>query len=384
MVFSIFLIFTGAALLSTLALYTRQSLLVAYLILGIVIGPWGFKLIADPSTVSQIGDVGIIFLLFLLGLNLHPQKLFQMLKKTTWVALISSTTFSIVGALVALLSGFALTESIVVGLAMMFSSTIIGLKLLPTTVLHHQHTGEIMISILLMQDLLAMLVLLGIKAMSNGYISWLDIGIIVVSLPALFIFAFVVERYVLIRLLRRFDRVQEYMFLLAIAWCLSLTELAKYMGLSEEIGALVAGVSIATSPIALYIAESLKPLRDFFLVIFFFSIGASFNWYYLNEIILPALGLAILLVILKPFLLKILLIGSGEQNKTSFEVGARLGQASEFSLLVAYLAQSNQLIAEKTSYLIQATTILTFIISTYFVVQRFQTPVATCERLRRD
>ena len=152
--YTIFLIFAGAAVFSTLVLYTKQSLLVAYILLGAVLGPWGLKLITDLRAVQQVGEVGIVFLLFLLGLHLQPQNLIHMLKKVTWIATFSSLLFAIIAYLIGRWFGLSNTESWVLGAAMMFSSTIIGLKLLPTTILHHQHTGEVMISVLLMQDLI--------------------------------------------------------------------------------------------------------------------------------------------------------------------------------------------------------------------------------------
>ena len=95
--FTIFIIFSGAAFLSTLVLYTKQSLLVAYILLGAVLGPWGVKLVPDVTTVQQVGDIGIVFLLFLLGLHLQPQNLIHMLKKVTWIALVSSFIFAATG-----------------------------------------------------------------------------------------------------------------------------------------------------------------------------------------------------------------------------------------------------------------------------------------------
>lgn len=382
-VFSIFLIFSGAAVLSTVALYTRQSLLVAYMLLGIILGPWGLKLISDPSTVREIGDVGIIFLMFLLGLNLQPQNLLHMFKKTTWIAVVSSIVFAGTGFLVARLFGFSSFEAWIIGGAMMFSSTIIGLKLLPTTILHHQHTGEIMISILLMQDLLAIIFLLIIHA-SLGGLTLMDLGVVSLSLPSLILFAFLFERFVLIKLIARFDRVREYMFLLAIAWCLGLSQLAKTMGLSSEIGAFIAGVSIATSPIAFYIADSLKPVRDFFLVMFFFAVGASFNTSFFPQVALPSIILGVLLLLVKPLTFRELLRSVDETRPVALEVGVRLGQSSEFSLLIAYLAASSGLISAEASNLIQAATMITFIASSYIVVLKYPTPVAISERLRRD
>src|SRR5580704_5176818 len=98
--YTIFLIFAGAAIFSTLVLYTKQSLLVAYILLGAILGPWGLKLVSDVSTVQQVGDIGIVFLLFLLGLHLQPQNLVHMLRKITWIAIVSSVLFAVIAYLI--------------------------------------------------------------------------------------------------------------------------------------------------------------------------------------------------------------------------------------------------------------------------------------------
>lgn len=383
---SMFLVFSGAAVLATLVLYTRQSLLVAYMLLGMLLGPSGLKLLSNHDIVKEIGDVGIIFLLFLLGLHLHPQDLWHMFRKVTIVAVVSSLVFGALGVAVGMGFDFTWQESLIIGAAMMFSSTIIGLKLLPTTILHHQHIGEVMISVLLMQDILAIIVLLLIHGAGTSTLNFAGIGLLAVTLPTLVGFAFVVERYVIAKLLARFDLIQEYVFLVAIGWCLGMAELAHLMGLSEEIGAFIGGVAIAAGPIALFIAESLKPLRDFFLVMFFFSIGASFELHYLPAVIVPALVLSAIALLVKPWLFSLLLQRNGESKSTAWEVGVRLGQSSEFSLLVAYLAASTvpALIGDRANYLIQAMTILTFMVSSYLVVLRYPTPIALSDRMRRD
>lgn len=383
--YTVFLIFAGASIFSTLVLYTRQSLLVAYILLGAVFGPWGLKLITDLSAVKQVGDVGIVFLLFLLGLHLQPQNLIHMLRKVTWIALLSSALFALISYWIGRWFGLSTTESWVLGAAMMFSSTIIGLKLLPTTILHHQHTGEVMISVLLMQDLMAIIVLILINGSQAGSgFSWNDLTMVGLALPALILFAFAAEKYILVKLLARFDRTQEYVFLLAIGWCLGMSVLAQKIGLSEDIGAFVAGVALAASPISLFIAESLKPLRDAFLVMFFFSVGAMFNFGYFAQVILPALILATLMLVLKPLFFRLMLMKAGEKKSVAREVGVRLGQASEFSLLVASIAWSTHLITDVGSNLIQATTILTFIVSSYVVVLKYPTPMSLTDKMRKD
>ncbi|WP_131783434.1 cation:proton antiporter [Legionella gresilensis] len=382
--YTIFLIFAGAAVFSTLVLYTRQSLLVAYILLGAALGPWGLKLVTDVTVVQQVGDIGIVFLLFLLGLHLQPQNLVHMLKKITGIAFISSALFAVIAFCIGRWFGLSISESWVLGATMMFSSTIIGLKLLPTTILHHQHTGEVMISVLLMQDVIAIIVLILINGAQGDGLSLNDFILVGFALPSLTLLAFAVERYVLVKLLARFDRTQEYVFLLSIGWCLALSFIAEQIGLSEDIGAFVAGVALASSPISLYIAESLKPLRDFFLVMFFFSIGATFNFSFVAQVIIPACLLGLLMLLLKPLVFQYLLVKSGEKKLVAKEVGFRLGQASEFSLLVASIALSTNLISEVASNLIQATTILTFIVSSYLVVLKYPTPIALSDKMRKD
>jgi Kef-type K+ transport system membrane component KefB len=383
-VFTVFLVFTGAAIFATVALFARQSLLVAYIVLGALFGPSALGLVSDPELIRSISEFGIMFLLFLLGLNLQPQELLRMVRKTTLVTLLSSLLFFAVGCTVSLAFGFSVMEALLVGGAATFSSTIIGLKLLPTTILHHQRTGEVIISILLLQDMLAIVLLLVVQGSSQGDMQLLDILKLVVALPALVGFAWVIERYVLIRLIRRFDKIQEYIFLMTIGWCLGMAELASLLGLSAEIGAFIAGVVLASSPIAMFIAESLKPLRDFFLVLFFFSLGAGFDISTIDEVILPAALLAGALMLLKPPVFRWLLLRTGESQKRSHEVGYRLGQMSEFSLLLAVLAFEQGVIGLEASYLIQLSTLLTFLVSSYLVVMRFPTPIAVSDDLRRD
>lgn len=384
LIFGIFLIFAGAAVLSTFALITRQSMLVAYILLGAILGPWGLKVFNNAGLVHGVGDVGIIFLLFLLGLHLPPQKLYHMLRKVTWVGIVSSVIFALVGYVVALLAGFSVVECLIVGAAMMFSSTIIGIKLLPTTILHHQHTGEVMIGVLLFQDLIAIAVLLLMHGGTGTGVIWRDLALVLFGFPAVLLFAFLIERFLLMRLFHRFNRIKEYMFLVAIAWCLSMAVLAQLLGLSAEIGAFIAGVSLASSAVSIYIAESLKPVRDFFLVMFFFSVGASFNLDYLPVVIIPALILTLLLLVIKPFSYRFLLQWVGESRQVAWEVGVRLAQVSEFSLIIVYTGLEMHLISNAAAYLIEATTILSFVASSYWVVLRYPTPVAMSDRLRRD
>lgn len=383
-VHAIFLIFTGAAVIATLVLYARQALPVAYIALGLLLGPWGVGLATDPAVIRGMAEVGIIFLLFLLGLNLEPQDLRRLAREATAVTLVTSAAFWTAGAAIGLAFGFSVLDAVLIGAAMMFSSTIIGLKLLPTSTLHHQRMGEMIVSILLLQDIIAIIILLLIQGWGSGADPATDIAVIVFGAPALIAFAFLFSRYAITHLFHKFDQIREYVFLLAIGWCLALAELSEVMGLSYEIGAFVAGVSLATNPVTRFIAESLKPLRDFFLIIFFFALGAGFDVTALPDVILPALALAAAALLIKPFVFDRILERWHERPDMSRQIGVRLGQISEFSLLVAVAGLETGVLSGQASYAIQAATILTFIGSSYWIVLRYPTPVAVSDRLRQD
>ncbi len=342
--------------------------------------------VENHEFIQQVADIGIMFLLFLLDLSLNPNKLIGLIKDATLVTLLSSIVFALIGYITALALGFSNIESTVIAGSMVFSSTIIGLKLLPTTVLHHKHTGEVIISILLLQDLIAIIMLLLLHSQSDTNQSGTYHLIqLVLSLPLLIGFTYYFSKYVLSYLFRKFDKILEYVFLVAIGWCLGISQLADWIGLSHEIGAFIAGVSIATSPISLFISESLKPLRDFFLIIFSFAIGAGFQLEILSEVIIPSILFAALALGIKPIMFRYLLQKfGGEDKQVANEIGYRIGQLSEFSILLGALALNVSIIGEKAAYLIHVSTIITFFVSSYIVVLRFPSPIAVSDRLRRD
>lgn len=381
---SFFLIFCGAAVLASAALYTRQPLLVAYIVLGVLLGPHGFSIISNVNYISEMSHIGIIFLLFLLGLDMQPRALLSVLKKATHIAILSCASFALLGFTLGLVFGFTMMEAIVLAMASMFSSTIIGIKLLPTTVLHHKHTGEMMIGLLLLQDFIAILCLLILLSGNSGSFEWRPLMSAVVSLPLLAAFAYFFVRFVITKIIAKFDRFQEYIFLLAIGWCLGLAEMAEKVYLSAEIGAFIAGISIATSPIAHFIALNLRPLRDFFLILFFFSLGAQLNIGLLPDVWLYALIFGVVMLAAKPGIFFLLLRQQSESKKLAWDIGFRLGQISEFSLLITFLATTQALIGDKASVMIQTAAILTFIVSSYIVIFNFPNPIAVSDKLRRD
>lgn len=382
LIYELMLIFFGAAVVGTLFLYIRQPILIAYIFVGCLAGPSGFAMIKSAEHLQIISEVGIILLLFLLGLDLGPKKLGHLFKKTSLVTLGSALLF--LGITVAIMRpfGFSWLECGIAGAALMFSSTVISLKLLPTTDLHNQYIGELMISILLMQDILAILMILLVTGAADSALA--GSLLMVAKLLVLALAAVLGVKYVLLKLLARFDTIHEYVFLVALGWCFFISKSAHTIGLSYEIGAFLAGISLAISPIAIFIAERLHTVRDFFLILFFFSIGAQFDFHVMGDVAIPGLLLAGALLILKPLIFHFLLDRLDVEKHRCTEVGIRLGQCSEFSLLLAAAAAGVGKISESCESLVQLTTLITFIISTYWVVMRYPTPVGVDSKLRRD
>jgi len=379
-----FLIFSGAAIIASVSLFTRQPLIVGYIALGVILGPHVSGILVNVDLLNQISTVGIVFLLFLLGLDMKPSSLWSTLKKSVVVVALTSICFFSAGYLIGVGFAFTQTDALIIGVCSMFSSTIIGIKLLPTTALHHRPIGELLVGILLLQDIIAIVVislLLNIESDSNFIAS---IGAVLIWIPIVAITSFLMVRVVILPLLARFDRIQEYVFLLSIGWCLGMAEVAELLGLSREIGAFFAGVGLASSPISQYIALSLKPLRDFFLVVFFCALGASLNLSLLATVVLPAVVLSLTMLILKPISFKFMIRHQSETKKLAWDLGLRLGQISEFSLMIVFVALTNHIVSDVAATVIQVAAIISFTVSSYLVVFKLPNPMAPDPTLRRD
>jgi Kef-type K+ transport system membrane component KefB len=382
-IFQFVLIFAGAALFATLFLYLKQPIIIAYIVLGIVVGPKGLGLINDADQIEQLAHIGIILLLFLIGLNFQPEKLVGLLGRIGFVTLATCFIFMLLGLATASVLGYPFIDSLVIGSALMFSSTIVSLKLIPTTQLHHHHVGGVMISVLLLQDVIAivLIVLVTEGGMDNITTS---VALLLLKLVVLGVMSFAIVRFVIKKLFLKFNVIKEHTFVLALGWGLLVAGAAEILGLSLEMGAFIAGISLATVPIALVIAEELKPLRDFFLILFFFSIGAEFDLVVSQRLIVPGLIITALLMVAKPVIFNWGFKAIGEKPQNSAELGVRLGQASEFSLLIAFSALASGLIEERSSYLIQLVVVLTFVASTYWVVNAYPTPISHKVGQRKD
>jgi len=375
------LIIISCAALSWLALVLRQPLIIAYMAGGFLMGLPGLGLIRDTGFLDGVSGLGITLLLFLAGLVLHPRRLKELFRQTILLTLANSLVSFIVCGTVCLLWGFSLRTSIFVALPLMFSSTILVLKLLPTTALHHKRMGAYCIAILIAQDLIAIALLILIGAKGAAPMQWLFLPVKGILLVAS---AFAFEQIVLRRIMARCDRFHETLQLLALGWCLLLALLSHALGLSYEIGAFIAGVALARSPISYFLSEQLKPFRDFFLVFFFFVLGTRFDPAAARVVILPALLLCILMMAAKYGCFRFLFRKVGEPEAFAHETGARLAQASEFSLILVLAEYRAGILSEAGFQLVQLVTFFSLILSSYFVVARFPSPLATNPKLKQD
>ncbi len=360
----------------------RQPVVLAYILAGIVLGPWGLRLIPRVGFIDQVSHIGVSLLLFLAGLNLHPRRLLQLFRITALPTLGTAVVFCLISAEVTYLLGFSVVDSVVVGAAMMFSSTILVVKLLPTTTLHQKRLGSVCIAVLILQDILAVFAILLVREGGNGtamgWVRALFFGALLTTGAIMF------ERYILRSMMKQVEYYQEVLFLLTLGWCFGIAIAADAIGLSNEIGAFIAGVSLANSPISRFLSEGLRFFRDFFLVLFFFTLGARIDLPVLEEILLPAALIAAILLIAKPVAYYLSFKIAGESTHFSREMGIRLGQTSEFALILSIFADMSGTITESAAQLIQLVTILTMLVSSYAVTLMYPTPLSFGAVLKRD
>lgn len=374
----------AVAALSYVTIVLKQPIIIAYIFSGIVIGPWGSGLVRNLDFIEVISHLGITLLLFLAGLNLHPQQLLRLFQNTSLVTLVTSGVSFLLGVGVMFAFGYSPMDSLCVGLAVMFSSTILTVKLLPTTQLHHERMGAVCIGVLILQDLLAIAVLAFIRCWASSQDPFWNFAILTGRLIIFIGLLILFENYILRRVMKDVERLHEALFIFGLAWCFGIATISNEMGLYYETGAFFAGVVLARHPISRFIAEKLKPLRDFFLVLFFFAMGAKLNLFLMQHLFLQAMVLTAVMVVVKPWIFRRCFLYSGEKASFAQEAGVRLGQLSEFAILVALLAFELKLVSEGASQLIQLTTMLTFIASSYIVVYKYPTPIGVSEKMTRD
>lgn len=361
--------------LGAVALLLRQPLVVAFLVAGILGGPAALGLVGHGDELEVFAELGIAILLFLVGLKLDVGIIRQMGVVTLSAGLVQVVFTAGVGLLLAQLQGWSWAASAYIALALSFSSTIIIVKLLSDRREIDSLHGRLAVGILIIQDIVVILALILLPALDRGEgdqagLSQIagQIGLMLVKAILAGAVLAATTRWVIPRLAHHLARSTELLLLASIAWAVGLAAAADLLGFSKEVGAFVAGVSLASTPFREAIGNRLVPVRDFLLVFFFIELGAGLQLDRLVGVLLPALALSLFVLIGKPIVIMAILGVLGYHKRTSFYAGQTLGQISEFSLILGALGVSLGHVPEEALALLTLVALITIACSTYGIV----------------
>ena len=358
-----------ATILSLLMRLLKQPLVVGYIITGILIGPHMLNIAHTKDYIELFSKIGITILLFIVGLNLSPKVIKEVGKVSLIGGLGQIVLTALYGGLISMALGMSLILALYIGIGISFSSTIIILKLLSDKGDLPKLYGKITIGFLLIQDLVAIATLLFASSFGGAHqANFIQTSLILlIKLLGLGGSLFLISKYFFPRAIQAVAESQEFLFLFSITWGLGLASIFYVMGFSVEVGALLAGVSLSVTPFADGIASRLKPLRDFFIVLFFILLGSQMALDSLAQVLIPALILSLFVLIGKPLIVFILLNVLGYKTRQGFQVGVALAQVSEFSLILATLGLSVGHLDSQTVSLLTLVALITIPGSSYLI-----------------
>ncbi|BBX18470.1 sodium:proton exchanger [Mycolicibacterium duvalii] len=371
---------TIAAVLATatvggvIATRLRQPLIVAFIIVGIGVGPVGFGWVSSDGTVDLLARLGIAILLFLVGLRLD----LQMIRSTGPVAVatgLGQVLFtSVVGYFLALGLGMDSVTAIYVAVALTFSSTIIIVKLLSDKRELDQLHGRIAVGFLIVQDIVVVLVMIALTAFGQNTGDSLGLGIVEVigKGAALIAGTWLMMRYVLPRLLPQIAQSQELLMLFGVSYAVAVAALSECLGFSSEVGAFLAGVSLAGTRFRDAVGARLTSLRDFLLLFFFLNLGAHLDFTDAGRQLLDASILSAFVLIGNPLIVIAIMAAMRYPVRIGFLAGLTVAQISEFSLILAALGLSLGHITNATVSLITVVGLITIGGSTYMIMYSHQ------------
>ena len=344
----------------------RQPLIMGYIITGVLVGPSFLHIVRDQNAFDSFSTIGITLLLFIIGLGLNAGVI-KSLGRVSFTTSMSILPFlGIICYIACQALGYNPTTSLVLAVALFFSSTIIIMKVLSDKKETSRLYGQITLGVLLIEDVVATIAVVVLAIAANPQaVTPLEIGVMLLQAIGLGFGLYVVGNYVMPPLVKWFAKSQELLFLFTLSWGLLVAAIFHWAGLSHEVGALFAGVSLAGLPYASEMAAKLKPLRDFFIVIFFVTLGESFTLDSIRENIIPAHILAAVVLLIKPFLILISLGLQRYTRMTSFKVAAHLSQISEFSIVFVTIAAAKGIVPASTVSLITLVAFVTIGVSAY-------------------
>lgn len=345
----------------------RQPLILGYILAGLLVGPSFFGLIQSEELFQVFSSIGIALLLFIIGLGMNVAELKKLGKPVFAVAFSTLLVITMIGFSTSSLLGFTKTEALIAGLALFFSSTIIIVKILSDKKEQNRLHGQIAIGVILVEDIVATFALLFVAAGAEGGFQPQEAAVLIAKGLALLGLLYFCSSKILPKVARYMAESQEMLFLFAISWGFGIATLFEISGFSLEVGALFSGVALATSPYVAEIASRLRPLRDFFVVIFFIFLGQSLTISNISSALIPALILSIIVMVMKPFIVTSVLGLLGYTKRVSFKAGINLSQISEFSVVLVVLAIANDLVRNEVGAVITLVAIITIAVSTYLM-----------------
>ncbi|MFO7826947.1 MAG: cation:proton antiporter family protein [Cyclobacterium sp.] len=359
-----------AALLGSIGQLLKQPLIVMFIALGILVGPAVLDVVHSKDNIHLLAEVGIVVLLFIVGLKLDL-RIIQSVGRIALLTGMGQVLFtSLIGFLIGIGMGFSTLHSFYIAVALTFSSTIIIVKLLSDKKEIDSLHGQIAVGFLIVQDIVVILVMIVLSTMRQDNESplWHAILQTVLSGTVLVFLTWLAMKWMIPRLSKFLAKSQEMLVLFAIAWAVFLASLGEIMGFSGEVGAFLAGVSLASSTFKETISSRLVSLRDFLLLFFFVNLGADLNFDVIGNQVGKALVFSFFVLIGNPIIVLIIMGVMGYKKRTSFLAGLTVAQISEFSLIFAGLGLSIGHINEETVGLITLVGLITIGLSTYLIL----------------
>ncbi|MES2876635.1 MAG: cation:proton antiporter [Patescibacteria group bacterium] len=345
----------------------RQPLILGYILTGILVGPLLLDVIHAKEAFEGFSEIGIALLLFIIGLGMNAAVIKSLGKVSITTAAVIFTTVGGMGVLASYLMGFDMTTALVMGVALFFSSTIVILKVLSDKREISRLHGQIAIGVILVDDIVATLAIVAVTAASNGGLGPAELIPMAAKAVGLGVLLFVAGAYVIPKFSKSLAKSQELLFIFAVAWGFGIASLFGVFGFSHEVGALFAGVALASLPYATEMSTRLKPLRDFFVVLFFVTLGERFVFDDLATTLIPALVLSAIVLIGKPLFTMASLGLLGYTKLTSFKAGIHLSQVSEFSIVLVVLAVQTELIDTRAASVMTLVALITIGVSSYLM-----------------
>jgi Kef-type K+ transport system membrane component KefB len=361
-----------AAVVGAAARLLRQPLIIGFIAVGILVGPLGLGIVREAEEIELLAQIGISLLLFIVGLKLDL-RLIRTLGPVALATGLGQVAFtSGIGFALAFALGFAVVDSLYIAIALTFSSTIIIVKLLSDKGEADQLHGRIAIGFLIVQDIVVVIVMIGLSAFggTDGAAEnlWLELAMVAVR-GVFFIGAIaVVSRWLLPPLLHRLAATPELFVLFAVAWAVTLAAGGDLLGFSEEVGAFLAGVSLASTPYREALAARLTSLRDFLLLFFFVDLGAYMDFGDAGAQVVPAIVLSLFVLIGNPLIVMVIMGAMRYRKRVGFLAGLTVAQISEFSLIFAALGVGLGHIGGTTLGLITTVGVVTIALSTYLIL----------------